>query len=47
MENVRLHGGTVRAANHPRGGAVFTVVLPLRPDGAREATTHSARGDRP
>ncbi|MFF3967396.1 ATP-binding protein [Streptomyces griseorubiginosus] len=29
-ENVRLHGGTVRAAGHPAGGAVFTVELPLR-----------------
>ncbi|MER7999606.1 HAMP domain-containing sensor histidine kinase [Streptomyces sp. NPDC095613] len=27
-ENVRLHGGTVRAANRPGGGAVFTVELP-------------------
>ncbi|MEU1281905.1 HAMP domain-containing sensor histidine kinase [Streptomyces sp. NPDC005805] len=35
QENVRLHGGTVRAANAPGGGAVFTVELPLRgrPDG--------------
>ncbi|GGZ17534.1 sensor histidine kinase [Streptomyces poonensis] len=33
-ENVRLHGGTVRAANRPGGGAVFTVVLPLRHDDA-------------
>ncbi len=31
-ENVRIHGGTVRAANHPAGGAVFTVELPLRRD---------------
>lgn len=28
-ENVHLHGGTIRAANHPGGGAVFTVELPL------------------
>ncbi|MET8979929.1 HAMP domain-containing sensor histidine kinase [Streptomyces sp. NPDC004539] len=28
-ENVRVHGGSIRAANQPGGGAVFTVVLPL------------------
>ncbi|MBL1090917.1 HAMP domain-containing histidine kinase [Streptomyces sp. 9-7] len=32
MENVRLHGGVMRAANSPEGGAVFTVDLPLRQD---------------
>ena len=31
-ENVRLHQGTIRAANRPHAGAVFTVELPLRPD---------------
>ncbi|MFF0082095.1 ATP-binding protein [Streptomyces canus] len=35
-ENVRIHGGTVRAANHPAGGAVFTVELPLRRDESPE-----------
>ncbi|MET9696286.1 HAMP domain-containing sensor histidine kinase [Streptomyces sp. NPDC006529] len=29
LENVRLHGGTVRAANGAEGGAVFTVEMPL------------------
>ncbi|MFF7337726.1 ATP-binding protein [Streptomyces sp. NPDC008163] len=29
QENVRLHGGTVCAANRPGGGAVFTVELPM------------------
>lgn len=29
QENVRLHGGTVSAANTPGGGAVFTVDLPM------------------
>ncbi|MGW3496019.1 sensor histidine kinase [Streptomyces sp. NPDC001020] len=29
LENVRLHGGAVRAANGPQGGSVFTVEIPL------------------
>jgi two-component system sensor histidine kinase MtrB len=34
-ENARLHGGTISAANHPDGGAVFAAtlrVLPIRED---------------
>lgn len=26
-----LHGGSVRASNHPKGGAIFTMVLPTSP----------------
>ncbi|MGW2597064.1 ATP-binding protein [Streptomyces klenkii] len=37
LENVRLHDGTVRAANRPGGGAVFTVELPLRQGGDETA----------
>jgi two-component system sensor histidine kinase MtrB len=28
-ENARLHGGHIEAGNHPDGGAVFTVILPM------------------
>ena len=33
-DNVRLHGGDVSVSNHPRAGAVFTVVLPRRAPGS-------------
>ncbi|MBV9450271.1 MAG: HAMP domain-containing histidine kinase [Streptosporangiaceae bacterium] len=33
-ENARLHGGHIHAANHPDGGAVFTVSLPLNAPGS-------------
>jgi two-component system sensor histidine kinase MtrB len=37
-ENVRLHGGTVTAANRPDGGAVFTVRLPGTEAGTEAGT---------
>ena len=35
LENVRLHGGTIHAANRPGGGAVFAVEIPLHVEGNR------------
>ncbi|WP_371793402.1 HAMP domain-containing histidine kinase [Streptomyces sp. NBC_01471] len=53
-ENVRLHGGTIRAENAPGGGALFTVELPFDgpasggpPDGpspAHDAGTRDSGG---
>ena len=47
-ENTRLHGGRIEAANHPGGGALFTLCLPVRrtgpavlPDGEPVTVTRS------
>jgi two-component system, OmpR family, sensor histidine kinase MtrB len=47
-ENTRLHGGHIDAANHPGGGALFTLWLPVRqigpaalPDGEPVTVTRS------
>jgi two-component system, OmpR family, sensor histidine kinase MtrB len=37
-ENAQLHGGRIEAGNHPHGGAVFTVSLPLNSDPAITGT---------
>jgi hypothetical protein len=34
LQNARLHGGHILAGNHPCGGAVFTVSLPLNAPGS-------------
>ncbi|MCF3174005.1 HAMP domain-containing histidine kinase [Streptomyces sioyaensis] len=44
QENIRLHGGTLRAANSPGGGAVFTVELPLRQEEAGEPADEEGSG---
>jgi two-component system sensor histidine kinase MtrB len=49
-ENVRLHHGTVHAANHPQGGALFTVELPLSQDGlppSESPDEHPSKSPRP
>ncbi|MEV5595537.1 HAMP domain-containing sensor histidine kinase [Streptomyces sp. NPDC052496] len=47
MENVRLHGGTMHAANCPDGGAVFTVELPLPEQEAGAVTEPDAGSGAP
>ncbi len=45
-ENARLHGGRIDAGNHPGGGALFTVSLPVRshlPVSATERPVEAAR----
>jgi signal transduction histidine kinase/CheY-like chemotaxis protein len=46
-ELVERHGGDIKVANDPRGGAVFSVRLPLHPEDARAmpATAETPRAD--
>jgi two-component system, OmpR family, sensor histidine kinase MtrB len=38
QENARLHGGHIDVANHPGGGAIFTITLPLNERTSASAT---------
>jgi two-component system sensor histidine kinase MtrB len=40
-EIVITHHGTVHAANHPDGGAVFSVIIPLAPSQDGSAGDHA------
>jgi two-component system sensor histidine kinase HupT/HoxJ len=42
---VQEHGGQISAANHPDGGAVFTVELPTAPSPARTAHGRRVAGE--
>jgi two-component system sensor histidine kinase MtrB len=42
LENVRLHGGTLEAANRPQGGAVFTMRLPMHATPVPDRPTSNA-----
>ena len=42
---VELHGGTIRAANRPGGGAVFRIVLPQPPQPALQIPVEAAAHD--
>ena len=42
-ENARLHGGRIDAANHPDGGAVFTVGLPVNGHFSDQRTSAAGR----
>ncbi|MGY0492171.1 ATP-binding protein [Streptomyces sp. WG-D5] len=46
MENARIHGGRIGAANSPDGGAVFTLYLPLDGGPLAEAAEEDAKDAR-
>ncbi|MFJ8952095.1 ATP-binding protein [Streptomyces sp. NPDC102381] len=43
MENARIHGGRISAANSPEGGAVFTLHLPRDAESLASASEEDAR----
>ncbi|MFE6690387.1 sensor histidine kinase [Streptomyces sp. NPDC057743] len=47
QENAHIHGGRISAANHPEGGAVFTLRLPMDASRLADDAERTARGERP
>ncbi|MFD9204587.1 sensor histidine kinase, partial [Streptomyces anthocyanicus] len=45
LENAHIHGGEITAANSPKGGAVFTLRLPLDSSEPKDPEDHGDHGD--
>ncbi|MFE7313892.1 sensor histidine kinase [Streptomyces sp. NPDC057555] len=47
QENAHIHGGRISASNHPEGGAVFTLRLPMDTSQPADEDERGDRGERP